>query len=160
MYACINLHTYLFIYLCIYLSIYLSIIFTMYLFNHLCIDQLSFLPIRMSLPHYPTYTLHIFPPSTHTLSPKHTLLPFLPQHTHTHTISTHTHTHTHTLLPFLSPNTPVPPPISSPGKVSVSFALPDLPQPGWWRVRVSARGQQQEKQFLVHKLYEPLYEVG
>lgn len=41
----------------------------------------------------------------------------------------------------------------------MSFGLPDLPEIGWWRVRVSARGQEQEKKFLVHKLYEPLYEV-
>ncbi|XP_063851279.1 CD109 antigen-like [Scylla paramamosain] len=45
------------------------------------------------------------------------------------------------------------------GIVDVSFTLPDLPQLGWWRVRVRARRQEQEKQFLVHKLYEPLFEV-
>ncbi|XP_071531816.1 CD109 antigen-like [Panulirus ornatus] len=45
------------------------------------------------------------------------------------------------------------------GVVSLSFLLPELPQSGWWRVRVSASGQVEEKRFLVHKIYEPLYEV-
>ncbi|XP_042213944.1 CD109 antigen-like isoform X2 [Homarus americanus] len=45
------------------------------------------------------------------------------------------------------------------GVVSVKYQLPELPQAGWWRVRVSAGSQHQETRFLVHKIYDPLYEV-
>ncbi|XP_069979705.1 CD109 antigen [Penaeus vannamei] len=45
------------------------------------------------------------------------------------------------------------------GVVSVTFELPELPPEGWWSVRVIARGQREEKKFLVHKIYEPLFEV-
>ncbi|KAK3859992.1 hypothetical protein Pcinc_033930 [Petrolisthes cinctipes] len=45
------------------------------------------------------------------------------------------------------------------GVVSVAFTMPDLPSHGWWKIRVWARGQEEEKKFYVHKIYEPLFEV-
>nr|XP_045599597.1 CD109 antigen-like [Procambarus clarkii] len=45
------------------------------------------------------------------------------------------------------------------GVVTVAYQLPELPRPGWWKVKVNAQGQVEEKRFLVHKIYEPLYEV-
>nr|XP_045598849.1 CD109 antigen-like [Procambarus clarkii] len=45
------------------------------------------------------------------------------------------------------------------GVVTVAYTLPDLPLAGWWKVRVNAQGQVEEKIFLVHKVYEPFYEL-
>nr|XP_053644901.1 LOW QUALITY PROTEIN: CD109 antigen-like [Cherax quadricarinatus] len=45
------------------------------------------------------------------------------------------------------------------GVVTVAYQTPELPEAGWWWVKVSAEGQVETKRFMVHKIYEPLFEV-